>query len=374
MGRKKLIGCIGVLLCLLQGAQAQNLLANGDFEEENICTEYHQNCAPEAWICSSLVSDYFVYEPSYAYSGTHFLGLIIGNQNRAGARTFVRSRLLCALRKGKQYQIKFYTRSWHNADSLGIYFSSTDFLSDTRPYRAVTPSVWIRDSMAHRNSYTTFWARHTLIYTATGDEIFFTLGGFKRNEYRFANIPDRKLDYYVYMDQLSITPLDPNEKLCSGADSVKQVLYGENERHGLLDRKIYASRKAPQFVPLPPATVLNRIDTLIIPDVLFAIASADLDQQGLLVLDSFSRAISMKRIDSLVFEGHTDSVGTFAYNRQLAANRATNVATYVQQKAHTPEARIQVHSYAYLRPRATNATPQGRQKNRRVEVYLYTHE
>ncbi|MEI9808652.1 MAG: hypothetical protein WDO16_12770 [Bacteroidota bacterium] len=28
------------------------MLANGDFEEENICTEYKVNCAPEAWIAN----------------------------------------------------------------------------------------------------------------------------------------------------------------------------------------------------------------------------------------------------------------------------------------------------------------------------------
>jgi hypothetical protein len=41
-----------LIILLLQAvpAVAQNLLLNGDFEEENICSEYKVNCAPEAWL------------------------------------------------------------------------------------------------------------------------------------------------------------------------------------------------------------------------------------------------------------------------------------------------------------------------------------
>lgn len=369
------MGCLCMLLCLYQTACSQELLANNSFENENICTEYAQNCAPEAWICTSLVSDYYVYEPSFAYNGTHFLGLVVGNERRNGARSFVRSRLLCGLRKGKQYKLEFYTRSWHNAsDSLGIYFSPTDFLFETRSYKDITPSLWLRDSITHHSAFATYWAKHTLLYTATGDEVFFTIGSFRRTEYRFTQAPDRQLSYYLYIDQISMTPVDDHEKLCSCADSIRNILYSENERHNLLDKKIYAYKKKTPFVTVPPTTVIQKIDTLVIPDVLFATASALLDTKSFQVLDSFSHAITAKTIDSLVFEGHTDSVGTMDYNLRLSAERANAVADYITQKANTPVSKIQVHAYAYLHPRASNLTPQGRQKNRRVEVYLYTHE
>ncbi|MBE7174403.1 MAG: OmpA family protein [Williamsia sp.] len=366
-----LVGLLGID----QSAYSQNLLANGSFEEENICTEYSQNCAPEAWISNSLRSDYYVYEPPYAYDGTHFIGLIVGNERRDGVRSFVRSRLLCGLRKGSRYRLEFYTRSWHNAsDSLGIYFSPTDFLFEAKPYQSITPSIWLRDTLVHHTATNTYWARHTLTYTATGNEVFFTIGSFKRKESYFSKPPDRQLNYYVYIDDVSLVPEDEKEKLCSCADSVKRVLYSENERHDLLDRKMYANKKNPPLVPVPPLTVIQKIDTLIIPDVLFANASATLNQQSFAPLDSFSLSLTGKRIDSLVFEGHTDSVGTLTYNQQLSTERARAVAGYVEQKANIPGSKVTIRSYAYLRPRAPNTTPQGRQKNRRVEVYLYMHE
>ena len=370
--------CMAVLVILSgisRPAAAQNLLANGGFEEQNICTEYTKNCAPEAWISTSLISDYYVYEPSYAYEGTHFVGLIVGNEQRGGARSFVRSRLLCGLRKGRQYRIEFYTRSWHNAsDSIGIYFSPTDFLFETRPYKYIIPSLWVRDSVVHHSASATYWARHTLLYTATGEEIFFTIGSFKRTEYRFTMVPDRQLSYYVYIDKLSMTPADSTEQLCSCADSIKHILYSENERHNLLDRKIFVYKRNPPFVRVPAITVIRKIDTLIIPDVLFATASAVLDKKSFPVLDSFSHALAERNIDSLVLDGHTDSIGTLVHNQQLSADRAHAVAAYITQKAGIPGTRLQVHAYAYLRPRASNATLRGRQQNRRVEVYVYSHE
>ena len=38
---------------------SQNLLANGGFEDENICVEFHVNCSPEAWISTS--DDYNIF-------------------------------------------------------------------------------------------------------------------------------------------------------------------------------------------------------------------------------------------------------------------------------------------------------------------------
>src|SRR5256885_817227 len=92
-----------LFLCFQDTSQSQNLLANGGFEDENICSEYKKNCSPEAWICSSLVSNYYFDVSSWAFEGRHFVGLIEGNSQQRSARSFIRSRLLSSLRKGHQY-------------------------------------------------------------------------------------------------------------------------------------------------------------------------------------------------------------------------------------------------------------------------------
>ena len=52
-------------------------------------------------------------------------------------------------------------------------------------------------------------------------------------------------------------------------DSIRQEEYEMNARHALLEKMVYLYKKNPPVVETP-RTVIQRIDTLIIPDVLFA--------------------------------------------------------------------------------------------------------
>src|SRR4051812_34666578 len=103
-----------LILLLPMGLSAQNLLMNGSFEDENICTEFIKNCAPEAWISTSLKADYYFDDVKHAYDGQHFVGLIVPEFYSRRRNDFIRSRLLCALRPGSSYLLEFYVRSTHN--------------------------------------------------------------------------------------------------------------------------------------------------------------------------------------------------------------------------------------------------------------------
>jgi outer membrane protein OmpA-like peptidoglycan-associated protein len=66
-------------------------------------------------------------------------------------------------------------------------------------------------------------------------------------------------------------------------------------------------------------------------------------------------------------QGHTDSVGSDAYNRKLSESRARAVQDYLVAKG-VVQSSIPIKGYGESRPVATNSTPEGRQMNRRVEV------
>ncbi len=67
--------------------------------------------------------------------------------------------------------------------------------------------------------------------------------------------------------------------------------------------------------------------------------------------------------------GHTDSSGSDSYNQQLSERRALSVKDYLA--AHGVAAnRIRTEGRGESEPRATNATPEGRAMNRRVEIFL----
>jgi flagellar motor protein MotB len=67
--------------------------------------------------------------------------------------------------------------------------------------------------------------------------------------------------------------------------------------------------------------------------------------------------------------GHTDSVGSDAYNLKLAKARAESVATYLVQNG-VPRQTIRTESFGKRQPVASNATAEGRAQNRRVEITL----
>ncbi len=68
-------------------------------------------------------------------------------------------------------------------------------------------------------------------------------------------------------------------------------------------------------------------------------------------------------------EGHTDSVGSDAYNMDLSIRRANAVKNLLVQRG-VADSRIDVVGYGKTMPVATNSTEAGRQRNRRVEIKI----
>ncbi len=68
-------------------------------------------------------------------------------------------------------------------------------------------------------------------------------------------------------------------------------------------------------------------------------------------------------------DGHADSTGPTAYNQNLSFKRAQAVANYLVGKGVDPK-RLTVKGFGESQPVAPNATSEGRQKNRRVELKL----
>ncbi len=70
----------------------------------------------------------------------------------------------------------------------------------------------------------------------------------------------------------------------------------------------------------------------------------------------------------IAIEGHTDSVGSEAYNMDLSLRRAESVKKYLVQHYGIPEDRLITRGYGETRPVASNDTVWGRAQNRRVEL------
>lgn len=75
----------------------------------------------------------------------------------------------------------------------------------------------------------------------------------------------------------------------------------------------------------------------------------------------------------LLVVGHTDSVGTDDYNRQLSLRRAQAAAAYLEAQG-VPASRVRTEGKGEAEPVAANATESGRAQNRRVEVAIYADD
>lgn len=73
-------------------------------------------------------------------------------------------------------------------------------------------------------------------------------------------------------------------------------------------------------------------------------------------------------------QGYTDSTGSDAINNPLSVKRAQSVASYLTSNGVQYAQMKNVNGYGSSNPVADNATADGRQKNRRVEIYLYASE
>ena len=71
---------------------------------------------------------------------------------------------------------------------------------------------------------------------------------------------------------------------------------------------------------------------------------------------------------STVVEGHTDSVGTDAYNQRLSERRANAVRDVLVNQHGLDASRVDAVGYGESRPVADNSTEEGRAINRRVEA------
>lgn len=348
---------------------AQNLLMNGGFEDENICLEYEKNCAPEGWISTSLYADYYFDDAPNAFEGQHFIGLVLSDAEKLNSRNFIRSRLLCGLRKDAQYRLDFYIRSLHPVfDSIGIYFSANDFLYQKEKLRQSKPQVFLLDLALQPSKN---WQKVSVVYTASGEENFIAIGDFKNRGHQLSGRPDLGRDFYFFLDSISLTALHPQEHPCAGWAAIKDEEYGMDVRHKMLDRLIYVHTKNPPPVIPAPKTILQRVDTLVIPDVLFATNSFALGQEAKVLLQAFAEKTKNVQVDSVVVEGHTDNQGSAALNGTLSKNRAASVVDFLKTSINSP---LTAKAFAAEKPVADNRTPEGRQKNRRVEIYIYVRE
>lgn len=105
--------------------------------------------------------------------------------------------------------------------------------------------------------------------------------------------------------------------------------------------------------------------------IYFETNSAKMSMDSRTIVDdigSFMRAYENTVVD---IEGNTDSTGDRNYNQQLSRERAETVKQYLTGKYGFPPARLRTFGNGPDKPVDNNATPEGRERNRRTDIKVY---
>lgn len=106
-----------------------------------------------------------------------------------------------------------------------------------------------------------------------------------------------------------------------------------------------------------------------LPDVLFKTGTAQLTASARETVSEIAQILKRAPSRSLLVEGHTDSQGNIQHNYTLSLARAQEVASALSADG-IPSSKISTRGYGETTPITSNATEQGRRRNRRVEVII----
>ncbi|RZL48900.1 MAG: OmpA family protein [Variovorax sp.] len=123
---------------------------------------------------------------------------------------------------------------------------------------------------------------------------------------------------------------------------------------------------APVAPPPPPPPVAASKVTFA-ADAFFDFDKSVLKPEGRAKLDDLVSKIRDVNLEVIIAVGHTDSVGTDAYNQRLSVRRAEAVKAYLVTKG-IERNRVYTEGKGEKQPVADNRTAAGRAKNRRVEI------
>ena len=126
-----------------------------------------------------------------------------------------------------------------------------------------------------------------------------------------------------------------------------------------------AAPAAPAPAPVAPAATVQKVTYA--ADAFFDFDKSVLKPEGKAKLDDLSSKVKNINLEVIIAVGHTDSVGSDAYNQKLSVRRAEAVKAYLVSKG-IDKSRVYTEGKGEKQPVADNKTAAGRAKNRRVEI------
>jgi len=156
-----------------------------------------------------------------------------------------------------------------------------------------------------------------------------------------------------------------NERLLEQQRQMQQKLEAERQFHLLFI-------KVQNFFESDEADVYKKGNQLVIrlKGIRFPVGQAVIMPNNYMLLSKVQKAIKTFGEPAVVIEGHTDSTGTHELNKTLSFARAESVRQYLIANLTLPADKLSAAGFGSERPLASNATPEGRAANRRIDIII----
>ncbi|WP_291962900.1 OmpA family protein [Maribacter sp.] len=346
-------------LCIPFLLASQNLVVNPSFEDYRQCPVALGNLEKDVmdWSMPSLGStDYFngcsiaMGTPENfngkqpANFGTGYVGFYM--YAPSDYREYIQAKLSTTLTKGEHYTISFYVSLAERSDfavkEFGIRFTELPVnvatskvlsgLHFSKLQGEISPAMEISYSKYYSDEIK--WVQLTTEYLATGKENYMIIGNFKNNKRTQKYQTKRKITKgsYYYVDMVTVS----NVKSKSGVTLGKEY-------------------------------ELDRVH--IFKDVHFNSNKAKIRGDHKQEMESLLSFLTAHPAITIQIFGHTDNIGSNAFNQKLSVQRAEAVVDYLI-KGGIQKSRISLNGYGSSKPIASNHTEKGRFLNRRVEFVL----
>jgi len=340
-------------LCLLYFIQnlctSQNLIPNPGFEKYayniNMIRNIESACGWER--VTNTTPDHYVGDSRVGYIEK----AIYGNAYAAiyayhGRNEMITAKLNHTLVKGKMYH--FECEVIQDSDTkfdtvkFQIAFTTKKYRRSTKSEELLILKPQITNFRIPKEYEKFGWKKISSTFAAEGNEQYILIANFE------ANNPALSIGgTYYLIDQICLAEMDENGNYDCSLDSI-QKLSG------------CCCDSVPQFVIDKPIVLTN---------IEFENNKAILKSSSYKELNSLVDYLLNFLIPHVTISGHTDSVGTQQYNQKLSEDRAKAVADYLISQGIKPE-RITAKGFGSSMPIASNFTPHGRAKNRRVEFLI----
>jgi outer membrane protein OmpA-like peptidoglycan-associated protein len=164
----------------------------------------------------------------------------------------------------------------------------------------------------------------------------------------------------------------------AAALEVRAILLGSQEAVEAEFGRRQMERDLQRILPAPdPIRVTSNDDSfawILRGDMLFDFNKSDLKPASNQLLEkAWDKIKSMPRRQRVCINGFSDSVGDNAYNVRLSLRRAESVAEWFVRRGYLTRSTVKTQGLGSTLPVAPNTTPEGRARNRRVEIFVYNN-